>query len=195
MSGFELHAWVDESMHSAPDGRPGDGMYVLAAAVADPAACEPVRERLVHLVPSGKQRLHWRDEDDALRRQMAGAVGSCDLAHVVVVGSRFDNRRQERARRRCMERLFFQLESLEVSRVTLESRTASLNKRDQEMFAALRGCGAMRGLRAEFGLPSAEPMLWVPDVVAGAVGLDRRGMGSEPLESIAASLEIIDITV
>ncbi|WP_162893100.1 hypothetical protein [Microbacterium halotolerans] len=37
-----LHAWVDESMHTATPAM-HEGIYLLAATAADPEECEPVR--------------------------------------------------------------------------------------------------------------------------------------------------------
>ncbi|RQN02022.1 hypothetical protein EHW97_14805 [Aeromicrobium camelliae] len=192
MNEFRLHAWVDESMHAPQAGQ--SGMYLLASAIADPDGCEPVRERLVKLLPKGKTRLHWRDEDEKLRASISAAVGDCDLSHLVVVGAEYRPDSQERARRRCMDRLLFELENFGVSGVVFESRTQSLNKKDLEMVAALRGQGRLKSLRVDFGLPSEEPMLWVPDAVAGAVGLDLRNMDSRPRQLIG-QIDLVHIDV
>ncbi|MFC8530610.1 hypothetical protein [Nocardia sp. NPDC057227] len=191
-SGFTLRAWVDESMQA---GATGVGLYLLAAAVTDPASCEPMRDRLRALVPKGKSRLHWRDEDDGLRRRIADAVAGLDLTALVVVGQGYVARRQERARRVCMERLFFELENMGTSSITLESRTPSLNAKDLAMVAGLRGRGSLKGVRVEFGLPSVEPMLWIPDAVAGAVGAARSGRDGTARDRMAAVVEEITIVV
>lgn len=170
-----LSAWVDESIHT-PGAEAPEGMYVLVAAVADPSACEPVRDSLRALVPRGAGRLHWRDESDQRQEAITAAIVRCDLFCTVVIGAPIDQRRQERARRKCMTRLLHELEQLGVSCVWLESRTATLNRKDLHLVDALRGERAIsRGLRVEFGRPLEEPMLWVPDAVAGAVSAARKG--------------------
>lgn len=194
MSTFELHAWVDESMHGAGGDR-AQGIYILAAVIADPAACDPVRARLRALVPKSEVRLHWNRESGKLRMEIAKALSECDLAHLVVVGANYDQSHQERARRQCMERLFSELEQHGVTRVVLESRTPSLNKRDERMFDALRGKQMMTGLRADFGLPSSEPMLWVPDAVAGVIGADLRHAQPEPRAALGHGVDVIDIVI
>ncbi|MFT4163921.1 MAG: hypothetical protein QM650_01605 [Microlunatus sp.] len=75
------------------------------------------------------------------------------------------------------------LSELAVSQVWIESRTQSLNRRDQRMIDALRSRRVIpSGLTLDFALPSVEPMLWLPDIVAGAVGLFRRGNDPVPYE-------------
>lgn len=173
---FTLHAWVDESIHSPASEAP-EGMYVLAATVADPSACDPTREALRNLVRKGATRLHWRDESEEMRRDITAAIASCDLISTVVIGTRLDQARQERARRKCMQRLLHELQQLAVTQVWLESRTQTLNRKDLKLVDALRAEGTMaRALRVDFGLPSVEPMLWVPDAIAGAVSAARKGV-------------------
>ncbi|WP_147050740.1 hypothetical protein [Kocuria flava] len=145
-------------------------MYMLGAVVTDPLACEAARTELRQLVPHGR-KLHWRDLDDRLKRRAVQAVASFDAAHMVVVASPLNPRKQERARAACMERLCWELGGMGVSRVVLESRTPSLNKRDDELIKHLRGKKSLpQGLRVDIELPSGEPMLWVPDQVLGAMG-------------------------
>src|SRR5690349_17402803 len=103
-----LHAWVDESMHAATDHSPA--MYLLAATYGDPLGCEPTRDALRGLLLGKAKRLHWRDEDAARQRKIAAAVAGCDVLCTVVVATPLDEKKQERARRKCMERLFFELE-------------------------------------------------------------------------------------
>lgn len=53
----------------------------------------------------------------------------------------------------------------------------TLNRKDLKLVDALRAEGTMaRALRVDFGLPSVEPMLWVPDAIAGAVSAARKGV-------------------
>ncbi|WP_369370898.1 hypothetical protein AB1046_19230 [Promicromonospora sp. Populi] len=187
-----LHAWVDESMQMPSRDR--DGLYLLAAAVASPTACDPMRDNLRGLLLKGTRRLHWRDESAPRRAKIASAIAEHDLVHVVVVGAPIDAKKQERARRLCLERLVFELGMLDVSRVWLESRTQSLNTRDRRMFAALHAKQAMpAALHIDFALPTDEPMLWVADAVAGAVGQARRGSNLDIRDSLGPGIDEIEI--
>jgi hypothetical protein len=190
------HAWVDESIHT-PDERTATGLYVVAAAIGDADGVEPTREVLRSLVPRRQVRLHWRDEEKGgpRRRKILDAIAASDVANVVVVGAPLDPRNQERARRKCLERLLWELcENWEVATVWLESRTSSLNRKDMKLVDALRGGGTLGpGTRVEFGLPSQEPMLWIPDAVAGCVADARKGDASD-LDTVADMVEQIDVT-
>jgi hypothetical protein len=171
----ELYAWVDESMRIL-DPAAGEGLYLLAAVVCDTAVCEPTRGLLRSLRYKRQPRLHWNTEDDGRRAKIAAAVSGVPMSAVVVVGAPLVAAKQERARRICMETLLPHLAGMGVNRVLLEARTASLNDRDRRHLVAMRGQRAVPAtLRVDIGRPSVEPMLWLPDVVAGAVGAARNG--------------------
>ncbi|PRI11010.1 hypothetical protein [Leucobacter massiliensis] len=175
---------MDESIHTA-GGPLAEGIYLLAATVADPAACEPIRDTLRGLLLGKSTRLHWYDQTPRRRRLIAGVLADLDVTHTIIVGAPIDPHRQERARRLCLERLLHELHSLGVERVWAETRTQSLNDRDRTMVAALRSRGAIPAhLAVEFAQPDQEPMLWLPDAVAGAVGMHHRGRDPEPYERL-----------
>ena len=183
---FALHAWVDESIHTDA------GLYVLASAVADPSTCEPTRDALRDLVISGG-RLHWRDEAESLRRKITETITGCDLMSMVVVGVNMASG-QERARRRCLEHLLCVLDHQGVTQVWLESRTTSLTSKDMHLVTRLRGQRRLSpGLRVDTLQPSVEPMLWVPDAIAGAVAGHRKGTVLEHRQALGALVEEIDL--
>lgn len=168
-----LHAWVDESIHAAR------GLYILAAAIApaDEAQLEEARDALVRQLLRGQRRLHWRDEGKHRRRAaIVGAVAQLKISSVVVVATHIDARTQdERARRKCLERLLGQLTDFGVRQVWIESRGRQ-DARDLTMVAALRSRGGLpSSMRVDFARPLEEPMLWIPDAVAGAIGAARAG--------------------
>lgn len=190
-----MHAWIDESIH-APSSQVPHGMYIVAAAIARPRSCDQARAELRKLVPKGGGRLHWRNESDPLRRKIAAVIATLDCANVVVVGSQLDPRKQERARSKCLERLFYELALRDVSRAWIESRTPELNDRDRTLVARLRSRGAMpTGLFVDFEVPSAEPMLWVPDAVAGSVGMARKSIALDIRASMGAMITEIDLAI
>jgi len=193
-SEFTLQAWVDESMHDAVPGV-SDPMYLLAAAVADPSSCEPIRQSLRNLVPNGDERLHWHDADELLQGKVAEAIAGLDCCNLVVVGVRADHRQQERARRKCMEQLVFRLKQIGVSQIWIESRTQSLNAKDKRMFDALRSRRFVgSATRFDFAYPRDEPMLWIPDAVAGATGMARKGVDPQ-FRAAMGDVEEIEIAI
>lgn len=116
----KLCAWVDESISVPEDGQNGNGLYVLAAALAN----------------------------------------------------------------------------LGVSDVSIEARTESLNRRDMRMLDALRSRGTLAaGLAVTFARPIQEPMLWLPDAIAGAVSAHLRGRDSHPYELLKRELTVHRITM
>jgi hypothetical protein len=171
------------------------GTYILASAVCNPTGCDPIRHALRALLQGKQRRLHWRDEDGPRRTKIAAVISTIDMAAVVVVGVPMAKRQQERARRICMETLMPTLEQLGVSQVFLEARTQTLIRRDREQVANLVGKKLITSaLRVGVARPMEEPMLWVPDAVAGAVGADRLG-NPEWLDTIRNSVTEIDVTI
>lgn len=166
-------------MHT-PGPRSAEGFYLLAATLADPAECDAIRDALRELLIGRNSRLHWRYELPAHRRRVIDAVSRLRVNHVVVVGVPFNPRKQERARRLCMEVLAAELVARGATRVWIESRKQVQDQRDARMFDALRDKKVIGpGLRLGFAKPSGEPMLWLPDAIAGVVGSSQRGESPE----------------
>lgn len=102
-----------------------------------------------------------------------------DALHVVVIGMGMDSRRQERARRQCLTRMLWEMSASDVHQAWLDARTPSQNAKDIALVDILRVRGELADeLRVDFGYPRTEPLLWLPDIVAGAVGI-ARGDGDE----------------
>ena len=157
-----LLATVDEAMR----GR----WYVLAAAIVSEADADRIRDQLRALLLRRQRRLHWREESRPRREKLVSAVLAVRCVVVVVVGVGMDERRQERARRQCLERLLWELDQRGVRRVIAETRHAERNATDIHAIGAFRRSGVVSpSLRFDHGQPVQEPLLWLPDIVAGAV--------------------------
>lgn len=166
-----VHAWVDESVHVVR------GLYVMAAAIAPvvPTTLDGDRQRL-HALTRARRRLHWSSEEERDRVRIAALVAELSVTNIVVTATRLDPRRQERARRKCMQRLLHRLVADGVEHVWLESRDSIGNQRDLTMVANLRTTDALPlSIRVDHALPLEEPLLWVPDAVAGAVAAAHDG--------------------
>jgi hypothetical protein len=166
-------AYVDESMRVPAAGAPG--RYILAAAVLHADDVETTRDAVRWL--SGKhRRFHWRDSSPVARDKAVGVVAELSAVHLVVVGTPLDRRRQERGRRLCLARLLYELESADVSMVSLEARTESLNVKDLSAVGAWRAQNIIgHTLAVNHAYPRIEPLLWLPDIVAGAVAAAYAG--------------------
>ncbi|HET6986399.1 MAG TPA: hypothetical protein VFI00_07270 [Kribbella sp.] len=172
---FTLSAWIDESVIVGGPRHPA-GTYTLAAAVVETEAAGAMRDGLRDLTLTKGGRLHWVDESSKRRDRIMAAIASFDLAAVVTAGSPVHRSKQERARRCCLERLFYELALIGVSEVWLESRTATPDRRDLRLVDYARDKGLIpRGFKVGFERPKDEPMLWIPDAVAGAVTAARLG--------------------
>lgn len=157
-------AFVDESVR----GR--EGVYVLAAAVLDEFDQNRARDRVGTLALRGRLPFHWRLELPRRRMAAVQVVAELAMLHVVVVGFSFQPARQERARRKCLQELLFRLEAEGVEHVLLESRNAIQDHRDRTVVDGFRARRIITAkLRVDHALPSVEPLLWISDIVAGAV--------------------------
>ncbi len=87
-----------------------------------------------------------------------------------------------------MESLLFHLQAAGVAQVWLESRNTAADRRDidaVDRFRSRRVIG--HTIRIDHGQPSNEPLLWLADIVAGAVSVAEGGEPSDR-EVIAATL-------
>lgn len=183
-----LTAWVDESMHAAGPAMDG-GVYLLAATVARRDEVEDIRDRLRGLLLGKNSRLHWRNESMKRRRTIAATIAEYEIAHAVVIGAPLDQHKQERARRICMELMLVELDRRGVRQVRVESRKVSQDARDLKLLDAVRSKRLVSaGLRLDFALLTVEPMLWIPDAVAGAVGAAMKSGDAVPHELLVARI-------
>jgi len=115
------------------------------------------------------------------------------VRHVAVLHRGRPSERLERRRRRCLERLLFELISRGIEHVVLEARAPSQNKLDRDMLDALRARRVVgAGLRMEHVLGNAEPLLWLPDLVCGAVSAGMRGDG-QYMDILGPTVMAVDI--
>ncbi|GGP16202.1 hypothetical protein LDL08_40430 [Nonomuraea glycinis] len=163
-------AYVDESMLLT------QGLYLMAAVFVGPIHADACRHDLRALLLRRQKRLHWRDENDKRRAQLIEAVAALRPTGIVVVGAGLDPKRQERARRKCMEHLLWEMGGHHVHDVIFERRHSELDLRDHELVAVLQGRHSMPPkLRLSWRDPLTEPLLWLPDIIAGALSRAERG--------------------
>jgi hypothetical protein len=185
-------AYADESARFTSAG--SRGCYVIAAVVVADGDAQKFRDVMAPLAHRPKG-FHWAEADKAQRHEAVEAILSVPSLHVVSVAAPLDNARQERARRLCLERLLFELESAGVDHVYLERRTEILNQKDRDVVDGFRARRVIAHIRIDHAPPANEPLLWVPDVVAGAIGLDAVGRGSEYWQMLAPLVERHNITL
>ncbi len=132
---------------------------------------------MIALRERGQRKLHWHDESEARRRKIAAAVAGLDVLHLVVIRTGCHaSERSERRRRKCLERLLLELEAAGVADVCMEARERHQNDRDVDLLKTMRSRGSLSaGMRLDHAYGPSEPMLWIPDAVAGAVTAARLG--------------------
>ncbi|MFF4828237.1 hypothetical protein ACFY20_35730 [Streptomyces sp. NPDC001312] len=166
-------AWSDESFQEHDDA----GFYIIAAAVIPDDAQEYVREEMLRLqARHSSTKVHWTKADDAQRGQLSRAVAALDGLHVVAVGAPVRPRRQERARAHCLNLLVCELHGFGVRHLFMEARDPVLNARDVATVQQARyALPKDAGFRLDHLPGVVEPLLWVADIVAGAVRAEKLG--------------------
>ncbi|WP_337825255.1 hypothetical protein [Amycolatopsis sp. A1MSW2902] len=163
-----LQAFLDESFHEHCDA----GFYILAAAVLPEERHEVLREAMLALRGTRRgSKLHWYPMDDAEKLSAAKHVADIAEMQVVTVTAPVPVKGQERARALGLQRLVAELHSAGVRLIVAESRQRDLNTRDIQTVQRIRRIALPKGadIRIEHRLGDAEPLLWISDVVAGAV--------------------------
>lgn len=173
-------AYVDESQI----GGTGSGLpFVLTASFTYGANPDDVRNALRASLPKGAAKLHWKDADERRRTSWIDLVGGLELIHISVVQRTTIHESPERSRRACMEMLLYELAQMDVTEATFESRGKTDDKNDMKMVFALRNRRVIPAAFRVDHLPGpAEPLLWVPDIVNGAVGTSISHGGPHGLE-------------
>jgi len=164
-----MHAFVDESLRAA-----GDGLYMVAAVVVVDGDIEASRRAAQNVLLARQRRFHWRNESERQRLRMLEVISTLD-ATALAYSRALRGERQERARALCIERMLWDLREMGVSEVVFESRGRGNNKDARTIANAQRAGVAAKTMRYRFERPEEEPMLWIPDAVAGAASAQVTG--------------------
>lgn len=176
-------AFVDESSRKAPDGR----LYVVTAAVVAPDDADKARTEMQGLLRRRQRRLHWRIEKPDRREAIIETIGRIGPQSVVYVAQPVAKGKQERARSKCLQKTLWDLAGWGVTEVLIESRGAG-DKRDKQSISYARRDGLPSTVRCEFGSPLREPLLWMPDAIAGVTAAHVAGEDSKHFEALPSSL-------
>jgi hypothetical protein len=182
-----MRAYIDESVRVADPG-----LYVLASVVVPSEGAEDVRHALRDALRPRRRRFHWRDEEDGDRQAMAKLAAELQLASVVAVSTPMDRRRPERARRVCMTRLLWELGERGVHDMLFESRQHRDRDDRSHILSAQKAGHAHQALRYAFAGALEEPLLWLPDLVAGAVAYARADVDVQYLETLGAQVVVVE---
>ncbi|MEZ5265916.1 MAG: hypothetical protein R2755_29965 [Acidimicrobiales bacterium] len=151
--------FVDESTRAA--------RYLLACTIVELRHLADIRRELAALVLADRQRIHFVKESVARRRQLLptfNALPQRTLVNVCPIGPAVT---QHAARAACLAAFVRDLLAQQVERIVLESRH-SMDHDDARTIAATRT--PTPRLLYEHLVPAHEPLLWLPDAYAWAVG-------------------------
>ncbi len=183
-------AYVDESESNQ---RIDPHTYLLAAALVHDEYLEETRAEVRELLRPGQRKLHWRDESADFRTRIIKTIAALPALHVVVVREGRVGETVERRRRKCFERLAYELVSRGVGHVVAEAREPKSNARELRHFNTLR---TARVIRAEMRLSHitgpGEPLLWIPDAIAGAMTAARSGR-RDYLDQLADLVDVVTL--
>ncbi len=187
-----MHAYVDESLRQGPTG-----LYVVATVVITgdrDHARNVARSVLLRRQP----RYHWHAESEPQRHRMLEAITGLDVRVLAYACRPVAPSKTERARALCIGRLLWDLVAEDdlgnVDELVLESRQEHNDRKDRKIIAAAqRAHRAPASLRYSHAQPSAEPLLWLPDAVAGAVSAHVAGETSRYLEALGERVQLVDL--
>ena len=165
-----LYAYVDES---EPGGGLDHTVYVIAAVVIAVEDAGTARAAVRQATPRRMRKLHWYEALPGQRLSWLDLLGCA--VEVLVVRYEGPVARVVRRRRRCLERLMWELERRGVRGVVLETRGPARDRDDRSMLHAPRDRDIGRTVRWGHAHATDEPLLALADVACGAhvAGLDH----------------------
>ncbi|WP_220499649.1 DUF3800 domain-containing protein [Microbispora sp. H10949] len=160
-------AFIDESeSNSALD----PDVYILAAVLVCTEAIPSIRSRMAALHVRGERKLHWVKESARRRAEIISVLEDLDVLFVFVVHEGDPTAKSERRRRKCFERLLWELSKAGVAEIVIESREDTQNKRDRALLGALLARHRIpRRPWIQHVAGAVEPLLWIADCAAGAL--------------------------
>lgn len=153
-------AFGDESFAE----RNGLGVYAIGLIHVSTDKLEEARAVAYSLVEKGKQRVHFHDVQMSQRERLVQRVQSGPWTATAWVATT-RHRQQERARRVLLRQASY---GRPRESWILESRGRIQDQRDQRLFATVFTEGERNPVHLAHSLPSAEPLLWIADIVASA---------------------------
>lgn len=155
-----VHAFVDESVR----GR----LYLIAAAVAEPANVRQLRSTLRGLLLPGQRELHFKQEKPVRRRYLADTIARLPVE--VWLYTRSWHRHDEPARQVCMERLARDLLARGTQRLVIDTRRERDVNDERTLRRVLGPHPSSSRLVYEHVDSPTEALLWIADVAAWCYG-------------------------
>lgn len=177
-------AFMDESLR-----RRGKGLYLLALAIVVADDLDDARHRVRSVLRPRQPRFHWRNDAEPERTAMLTELA--EISRLTVAGYAYQPMptRQDRARALCLERVTWDLNTLGVSHLVIESREPRNDKKDAATIEQARRAGkASPSLTYAFERPIIEPLLWLADAACGAISAHLAEGDSHYVDQLPAGL-------
>lgn len=175
-----VHAFVDESRRSS--------LYIVAAAIAQPANLRHLRRDLRALLLPGQRELHFNDQKDPRRRALADAMARLPLE--VWIYHRTVSRYAEPSRQECIDRISSDLLARGAHRLVLDTR-GQLDANDE---VTIRTAVIRHPHRTRFVYEhvdsTSEALLWAADAAAWCYGAG--GHWRKRIDQIVAGVVDLD---
>ena len=159
-----ITAYVDEAV-------PRTGAnYLLACAVVVDDQADEIRARLVRAKLPVERKVHWHSRRPTERTSLIDGIAPLPVKFLLVVRPEQFAEPPERSRRKCIERLVWLVDQNHgVEDMIFEARETQQNENDRRLLGALRARRIVSAkLRMRHVPGPREPLLWLPDVIAGA---------------------------
>ena len=165
-------AYGDESVRMVGD----PPFYMLGVSLMSDATEAELR-RLAEIMPKGSRKLHWREMSRKRRKRSLEILADAGCADTVVIAAPLSGKKQERARRKCLEAVLPALESKGVRELVLENRDEAANRLDLNYVDYAKGSKLVGSIMITHRDAGAEPKLWIANQVLGAMGDYRTRTG------------------
>jgi hypothetical protein len=175
--------YIDESIHDDP------GLYLMGIVFADPSISKKVECELSALIPVPR-RVHWHAEDDGTRAELVKAVSTLPVSAQVYVCSFDAPGRKEAARAKALRWIVLELDH-GVRHLILDRRQEAQNAVDRRVLGGLAGRPPRFTL--EHRGSTGEPLLWLADIVVGAVAGQVLGRTSAYAETLRNVLRRVSV--
>ena len=158
-------AYGDESVRMVGD----PPFYMLGATVIN-GEYDRALNALAELKPPTASKLHWRDMGHKAQRKSLEIISALDLSCTVAIARPLNSKKQERARRKCLEKLIVSLEEAGGRSLILETRDNDLDQRDIDFVKGAKASMRIGSLSVAHANAKSCPQLWIPDQLIGAMG-------------------------
>jgi hypothetical protein len=170
--------FIDESIRS--------NRYLLCAASVEASRAGQLRRDVRGMLLPGQRRLHFRLEGKRRRRLLLARLVKLDLDIHIFQSRITPERTAEGTRARCLSMLVEQAQAGGGAATLYIERRDGLDDHDRETIVRTRE--SKPALNFEHLRPQSEPLLWIPDAFAWAVG--ARG---EWLDRVRDAVTIHDV--